>query len=305
MNYGLIERNPEIEDFVLGSDNGLILPVMRENRDWQDVLPAVEFQKNYTTGFDTYGCVSYSALNCLEIYAKAVHGQDWNKSDRFTVVASFTKPGKGNSLKAVAQSIHTRGIVNESSYPFNVGTKEEYYKRPIPNEIYDEGKKSLGEWDFKYDWVGTGGVSADDIYEALKYSPVQVTLLSGSSVPIKNGIYQPNGTKNTNHAVTAVYAVKGQYVRIFDHYTKSIKDYAWNCYFGSAMRHVSLKREKVEVPTVPKLPERAPSKLTHTVKSGDTLTKIAKQYNATVQSIASQNNIKNVNLIHVGQKLII
>ena len=41
----------------------------------------------------------------------------------------------------------------------------------------------------------------------------------------------------------------------------------------------------------------------YTVKAGDTLTKIAKKYNTTVKQLASWNNIKNVNLIHVGQKL--
>ena len=41
----------------------------------------------------------------------------------------------------------------------------------------------------------------------------------------------------------------------------------------------------------------------YTVKKGDNLTKIAKKYNTTVKQLASWNNIKNVNLIKVGQKL--
>ena len=44
---------------------------------------------------------------------------------------------------------------------------------------------------------------------------------------------------------------------------------------------------------------------THIVKAGETLTSIAKQYNTTVNVIAELNNIKNVNLIYVGQELII
>ena len=43
----------------------------------------------------------------------------------------------------------------------------------------------------------------------------------------------------------------------------------------------------------------------YTVKSGDTLSNIARQYNVTVQSIASENNISNPNLIYVGQTLVI
>lgn len=41
------------------------------------------------------------------------------------------------------------------------------------------------------------------------------------------------------------------------------------------------------------------------VKAGDTLWAIAQKYGTTVNAIASKNNIKNVNLIYPGQKLII
>lgn len=41
----------------------------------------------------------------------------------------------------------------------------------------------------------------------------------------------------------------------------------------------------------------------YTVKRGDTLSKIAKEYNTTVSQIAIDNNIKNINLIITGQVL--
>jgi murein DD-endopeptidase MepM/ murein hydrolase activator NlpD len=41
----------------------------------------------------------------------------------------------------------------------------------------------------------------------------------------------------------------------------------------------------------------------YTVKKGDTLSKIARQYGTTVNQLASWNSIANVNLIHIGQKL--
>ncbi len=43
--------------------------------------------------------------------------------------------------------------------------------------------------------------------------------------------------------------------------------------------------------------------ITYTVKKGDTLSAIAKRYGTTVKAIAAENNISNVNLIKVGQKL--
>lgn len=45
--------------------------------------------------------------------------------------------------------------------------------------------------------------------------------------------------------------------------------------------------------------------MTYTVKTGDTLTKIATMYNTTVDAIVKANNIKDKNVIHVGQELII
>lgn len=47
------------------------------------------------------------------------------------------------------------------------------------------------------------------------------------------------------------------------------------------------------------------SSVTYTVKSGDTLSGIAAKYGTTVSSIVKKNNIKNANLIYVGQKLTI
>ena len=43
----------------------------------------------------------------------------------------------------------------------------------------------------------------------------------------------------------------------------------------------------------------------YTVKSGDTLSGIARKYNTTYQKIAKDNNISNPNLIYPNQKLVI
>ena len=45
--------------------------------------------------------------------------------------------------------------------------------------------------------------------------------------------------------------------------------------------------------------------VTYTVKSGDTLSAIAKKFGTSVDALVQKNNIKNPNLIYVGQKLII
>ena len=43
--------------------------------------------------------------------------------------------------------------------------------------------------------------------------------------------------------------------------------------------------------------------ITYTVKKGDTLSAIAQKYGTTVKAIVAENNIKDKNVIHVGQKL--
>jgi LysM repeat protein len=47
----------------------------------------------------------------------------------------------------------------------------------------------------------------------------------------------------------------------------------------------------------------APAPVYYNVKSGDSLTKLAQKYNTTLAKIQAWNNIKNPNLIKVGQKL--
>ncbi|KDE48183.1 hypothetical protein DI43_05840 [Geobacillus sp. CAMR12739] len=46
-----------------------------------------------------------------------------------------------------------------------------------------------------------------------------------------------------------------------------------------------------------------PTPQTYTVQKGDTLSKIAKKYNTTVDALQKLNNIQNPNLMRVGQKL--
>ena len=51
--------------------------------------------------------------------------------------------------------------------------------------------------------------------------------------------------------------------------------------------------------------ETSTKNITYTVKMNDTLSKIAANYNISYQKLAQINNIKNPNLIRVGEKLII
>lgn len=67
------------------------------------------------------------------------------------------------------------------------------------------------------------------------------------------------------------------------------------------------KNSNTNTPTTSKTPQNTPKepKITiyYIVKKGDTLSYIAKKYNTTVDNLVKLNNIKNKNLILVGQKL--
>lgn len=56
---------------------------------------------------------------------------------------------------------------------------------------------------------------------------------------------------------------------------------------------------------VPTTENTSSNKEIYIVRSGDTLSEIAQQFQTTVQIIAKENNIQNVNLIYPGQKLIV
>jgi len=58
-------------------------------------------------------------------------------------------------------------------------------------------------------------------------------------------------------------------------------------------------------PTPTPAPKPEPKKTIYVVKKGDTLSGIAKKYGTTWQKLKKVNNIKNANLIYVGQKIVI
>ena len=80
-------------------------------------------------------------------------------------------------------------------------------------------------------------------------------------------------------------------------YHKKIVEAGCNGYKKSS----SSKKDNKTTTTATKKPES--KTVTYTVKRGDTLSVIATKYGTTVNKIAKDNNIKNVNVIYAGQKL--
>ena len=240
MNYGLINSIPSPTDhLVLG---GLTVePSLLSSRNWSSYLPQFEHQKDYQYGFDTYGCVSYSGLNCLEILMKKKYNLDVNFSDRFTVVSSDTIPDLGNTFVKVANSIRNDGILLEGRLPFDAETKWEYYKEIDP-ETKRRGELVANNYDIRYAWVGWNGVSNEVLYQALQYGPIQVTVKAWGA-PNKSGVYD-YVDYDTNHAVTLFKMDKDGTKWIFDHYNEAIKELDPRFYIGAGLQYyVDIKKK--------------------------------------------------------------
>ena len=109
---------------------------------------------------------------------------------------------------------------------------------------------------------------------------------------------KPTTSQNTNNYTT--YTVKKG-----DTLSKIANKYG-TTYQKLATYNGISNPNKINVGQVIKIPTSSTSKITtYTVKNGDTLSAIAKKYNTTYQKIAKDNNIKDPNKIHVGQKLVI
>lgn len=239
MNTGLIESVPSPTDWVFGAN--IIPPVLQADRDYTSFLPIPEVQAN---GYiETSGCVTFSAWNCLETLHKRLYTTGTNKSDRFTVVKSGTVPGVGNSFQNVANSIRHDWSVIESEYPF-VNTQAEYYK-PLTDDLIKSALREQDGFITNSHWIGwSGQVDKEALWTALQYAPVQVTVFTWGE--LVNGVYQKPTTTDTNHAVMIFKGEYGKYWWIFDSYAQTIKQLAWDYYFGSAFQYL-LTRNTMQI----------------------------------------------------------
>ena len=171
---------------------------------------------------------------------KRLYGTEFNRSDRFLVVASGTIPRMGNSMDKVAQTARKNGSVKEDRYTFSQSMTENEYYQVIPQEIYIEALTYKDLYEDQYEWVSWGGANKEKMWEALQYGPLQVSIQAYGQY--MNGIYMPTGTQDTNHLVTLMYAVYNKEWIILDHYSNEIKTLDWNYYIGAAMRHNLVKR---------------------------------------------------------------
>jgi len=166
-----------------------------------------------------HNCVSFSALNCLEILHNRLYGVEPNWSDRFTAKMSNTTQ-RGNWLTTVANSIRHDGLVSEEDYPSDWTSWENYYQE-VPQNIKDKGLDF--PYEINYAWIVP--TAEYELENALKIAPIQIVVHAWDKQV--NGIYQRT-EKALNHAVCLFNSVHGEYWEIFDHYDNTIKRLAWD-----------------------------------------------------------------------------
>lgn len=216
-NYGLIPQQLAGEDFVLGGVASLPKTVLRPDGQWDDFLPSVELQR--TPAYETFGCVSFSFLNCIETLLKARGWGEINFSDRALAKMSGTTKN-GNSMRDVAETARTRGLVLENVWPFGGETREEFYKE-VPGNILSTAKDFLGANQIGYEVVWS---YPDQMCEALRYSPLQAALYAwGGEI---GGIKQPV-LKDSNHCIEIYGYEYGKYWKVYDTSTYSHKKISW------------------------------------------------------------------------------
>jgi hypothetical protein len=219
----MIINQPSYQDWIFRGYTPLSYGSQNELGQWDYYLPVLEVQNNY---FDRMSCVSYSILNCLEILWKFQFNTERNFSDRYIAQLSGTTD-RGNSLENVFDTIREVGLVDESLYPDDAKTWDEYYKT-VPQEIINIGLDFKGKYNLYREWVNPTRIP--DIMKALESAPLQIIVKYDSG----EGILNPQGKHN--HAVVCYGYEQDKYWKIFDSYTQSTKKYTWNYIFGSILK---------------------------------------------------------------------
>lgn len=237
-NYGLKFDVITKEDYKFGTSP---IPLNRINPsgDWTEFLPVKELQNQ---GYETYACVVFTVLNCIEILIKYIYGEDRNYSDRFLATLVNTRGG-GSSPKEVSDFLRKIGVVPQDLWPFDltIDSEDKFFEK-IPPKLYELAQEFNKEWDFKYEVVPANN---EAISAAIQCSPLLISVYAWTKN--ENGFYyRPAGFQDI-HATTMISQRHGEFRRVFDSYdAPHIKDYDWNSMPMAINRFWIKKKETVK-----------------------------------------------------------
>lgn len=213
-------------DYVFGLYSNVPKIILREDRDWFNVIPVPELQ---SPKFETYSCVSHTTINAIETIEKFKGYETDNYSERFLASASGTKEG-GNTPQNVAEYVRKVGMVTEELYPTEDAVSWEDYYKTITPKMFEYARRWLDERTFMHEYVPS---TPEAIYDALGMSPLGVSVVGW----FQDGEYfvKPDGMRD-NHFTLCVGAKKGEYWIIFDSYAPFVKKVPWNTKFEVVKR---------------------------------------------------------------------
>lgn len=267
-NTGILISEPRINDIIAGGiqDESTITLVVGES--WRSYL--IRNEKQFGIYFDSMACLTFSALNVLEMMFKYMMAHDmisaenvsWLRekgyfnaqgeiefSDRFTAKMSGTTTNGNYQYKVNDSICKYDGLVPESLWTWNADQRnpvfdwDDFYVEP-PQGLKDLGHEFFEHFDIKSIFVNMNFPEA--VVEALTHGPLQV-IVHAWDLPV-DGIYQRT-TKTLNHAVCDFEPQ----TFILDHYpedgrygTDFIKQLAPNFIFHYSAYQFNIKEKFME-----------------------------------------------------------
>jgi hypothetical protein len=220
-NYGLILKpiSDDKKAFILGSSS-MPFTIRQADGNWKQYLPEAERQSGMN---DTFNCTGFGTLTQIEVFMKAVFGEDVNYSDRALGIFAGTWP-PGNDPQKVYEAIRKNGLVPESMLPFIDAPADEYYSFKGADEAAcrKAGEEWKEKYEFLHEWVFGDGLTWEERKQnmrvAIKSSPLALAVYAWK----KNtkDIYVSKGVEN--HWVMC-YSVD-DLERVFDSYEPFLKD---------------------------------------------------------------------------------
>lgn len=193
---GLITKYPLPQDYVLGSETAVKGKV--RTSDWKEYLPATE--KQYSIGFDTLSCTSFSFNNVVEsqlnfMIKKGEFNTDsikWltdngyiennkvNLSDRFLAIMSGTTD-RGNDFRTVAECARTIGLIPEKDFPLTGNSFTEYHNKSlITQSMKDKAAEFLKRVKISWEWLffdsASGFNEGVQVENVIQETPIQIAI---------------------------------------------------------------------------------------------------------------------------------
>lgn len=265
------------EDFFAGAESGLVYKEELPSGDWEPWKPTDEWQRRKvgsTLGYDTNSCITFSALNSIEIQIRRMYEQGIipssdvtlmrhlgyfdenglpNFSDWFSSIVDGTTVD-GNWLQAPWDSFRKDGILPQrDGREVNDFKTNEAWLDPanITSDMRAKAKMFLEIFDIKYEWVVLGSPYQWEVFDFhVKQAPLHIVHPTCTGWNTKNGIVPIcPGVTRCNHA-TLYLGKTPDFKKDLDHYDPFVKHLANDYYIPYALKGVvSIKEKQPEVPS--------------------------------------------------------